>query len=261
MPIVGGALLPHSPLLLPALKPEVRTQVSKTSAAITALGQALVTLEPDVLVVVAAHTETDNPRRGYALLQAPRLAYAFNQLGDLSTAGTFHGAVGFIHRLKERLETSFPIPLATMGNLPYTFALPLVTLGSPLNTKPVVCLQLPKIIPLDELNTLGALLAEALAITRERVVLLGSGDLAHATAQTATAAKIFDQLFQTACQQNSLEQLVNLDPAVRKLTRECLHAPACLLYRLAQDQAITTTVRSYEAPGGVGLLVAEVSWR
>lgn len=259
MPIVGAALLPHSPLLLPGLTPEARALVAKSASAIAAVATSLQHLEPDVLLVMVCHTNQHDSVNRYALLQGSNLPYAFNELGDLSTTGSFKTAVGFTHHLKEQLETSFPVPLVSTTPLPYGLSVPLVALGAPLNTKPIVCLQLPQNIPLDELNSLGELVKESLASTKERVVVIAAGDLAHVNQKTSTEAKIFDQLFQTACQESSLEKLVNLDLGIRQLTHECLQAPATFLYRLLQGHKLGTTLRSYEAPAGVGLLVAEIS--
>ncbi len=261
MPIVGGALLPHSPLLLPGLTPEARKLAAKSSEALARLAEFVRGLTPDILLVVAAHADAGAMEPGYALLQGATLPYNFSALGDLVTAGSFKGAVGFTHHLKEQIETRFPLPLVSTLALPYSFAIPPLALGQPLSTKPLVCLRLPKELKLDELNTLAGVLQETMATARERVVVLAAGDLAHATPATTTEAKIFDQLFQVACEESSLEKLMNLDVALRRTTRECLQAPACFLYRLFQGTNHATELYSYEAPVGVGLLVAQVSLR
>jgi aromatic ring-opening dioxygenase LigB subunit len=233
--------------------------VAKSAEALAQVVEALAALNPDVLVVVTAHGDAQAPTQDYALLQGATLPYDFSSLGDLVTQGALKGAVGFTHHLKEQLETRFPIPLVSIKALPYSFAIPVIALGQALSSKPVVCLQVPEEIKLDDLNTLGGLLQEAMNSTKQRVVVLAAGDLAHAKPNTTTEAKIFDQLFQVACEESSLEKLMNLDPNLRHTTHECLQAPACFLYRLLEGTQHTTKLISYEAPVGVGLLVAQVS--
>jgi len=256
MPLVGAAILPHSPLLLPGLRSEIKTQVQKTTVAIHSLADELYAREPEVLLLMAAHTATTGLSDRYAFIQAPQLPYSFAEFGDLKTQGEFKGAVGFTHRLKERWETVFPFPLVSVKQLPYTFAVPLVVLGEPLNKLPVVCLQVPKEIPVDEIKRLALLLSEELDIARERVVMLAAGDLAHATTETLTESQIFDKLFCSACDQCSVDKLVNLEADLRARTRECLWAPTTLLCATLGECNTHMDVISYESPVGVGFLVA-----
>ncbi|MBI5465915.1 MAG: hypothetical protein HY974_01345 [Candidatus Kerfeldbacteria bacterium] len=257
MPIVGAGLLPHSPLLLPGLLPEVRAQAVKTSAAIGQLAVELYALQPDVILIIAAQPESIEAA-GYHLLQAPKFFSSFAEFGDLVTQGEFTGAVGFTYLLKEGGETKFPLPMLSPVKLPYIFSIPLTYLDKPLNSLPVCCLQVPSQVSLDDLGKLSQLLEEAWARAQARVVVLASGDLAHHLGQAVTESVLFDKLFQAALTNHQLDTLLNIDPAIRWRSRECLWAPAAVLYSGLRQRKITTKVLSYEAPFKVGFLVAQI---
>lgn len=259
MPIVSATILPHSPLLLPGLADEVRQAVSKTITAINNMGEKILAQKPDVILVIAAHNGVAGGSNKYALFQGPEFNYAFNQFGDLATSGSFKGAVGFIHHLKEKLETKFPLPLVSTNLLPYTLAIPLICLGNTLNNLPSACLQIPKEISADEIKQLAALLGEEISNMSERVAIIAAGDLAHTNEISDTKAKIFDQLFQAACHNNSLNKLINMDLTARRELKECLWAPVILLYSLFGEYKISTQIISYETPTGIGFLVAEIN--
>lgn len=259
MPIVSATILPHSPLLLPGLIDEARKAVGKTTAAINNVGEKILAKKPDVVLVISAHTGAADGFNKYALFQGPEFNYAFNQFGDLATNGSFKGAVGFIHHLKEKLEIKFPLPLVSADLLPYTLAIPLVCLGGVLNNLAVACLQIPKEISADEIKQLATLLGEEISNMSERVAVIAAGDLAHTNETSNTKAKIFDQLFQAACHNNSLNKLTNMDILARREVKECLWAPVTLLYSLLGECKISTQIISYEMPVGIGFLVAEVN--
>ncbi len=258
MPLVAAALLPHSPALLPGLAPEVGASLKKTITAINEVAQDFSVCQLDILFIIAAHTETDGSSRQYALLQSPTLAYAFAEFGDLVTTGEARGAVGFTHRLKERMETAFPVPLVSVQKLPYTFSIPYVLLSSVLGGVKLVCLQLPKNIHLDEVNRLAHFLSEHLASCKERVALVAAGDLGHLLEENSAEARIFDQAFQVAVVSNDLEKIINIDSALREKVKDCLWAPTVLMYASLQPVKFSTTISSYEAPLGVGFLVARI---
>jgi aromatic ring-opening dioxygenase LigB subunit len=259
MPLISATILPHSPLLLPGLTDEARAAVSKTTTAIGSLSEKILSQKPDVIFIISAHTGLVGGSNKYALLQGPKFNYVFNQFGDLVTSGSIKGAIGFTHHLKEKLETKFPLPLVSAELLPYTFAIPLVCLGATINSLPIACLQIPKEISADEIKRLATLLSEEISAMPERVAIIATGNLSHNKETSNTQAKIFDQLFQAACQENSLNKLTNMDVSVRREIEECLWSPTTLLYSLLGEQKVSTQIISYEASVGIGFLVAEIN--
>lgn len=256
MPVIAAAIVPHSPLLLPGLAPAMRRQVEATSQALGRLSSELGALAPETVLIIAAHRREDSGADHFRLWQGPHWRYSFRQFGDLATSGQLRGAVGFTHHLKEQLETSYPIPLASAAALPYTLTVPLACLGLPLVSLPIACLEVPGNISWEELHRVGTLIGEQLTQTQERVVLLAAGDLASSGARDKTEAKIFDQVFAGAIKTAAVDKLVNLDPALRARTKESLWAPALFSCSALTEQLRGAAILSYEAPAGVGLLVA-----
>lgn len=256
MPIVAATIIPHSPVLLPGLAEPVRKNVAQTTSAIATLAQQLLKLEPDLLLMVTAHAEPTGSSHRLGLLQGPKFSFSFAEFGDLVTTGSVPGAVGFVHHIKEQLETSFPIPFISGDELPYTMGVPLACLGVQFSNLPLAGLQLPKDITWEELRRLSQFLAEHLAQSNKRLVIVATGDLSHTTKTDATECKIFDQVFTNSVRAAEIDTLANLDQKLRERTRECLWAPTLFLATVLQEQYRGAKVLSYEAPAGVGLLVA-----
>jgi len=54
--IIGGCIVPHPPLLIPAIGGKERETVRSTYTSLQELARRLVELEPDVLVITSPHT-------------------------------------------------------------------------------------------------------------------------------------------------------------------------------------------------------------
>lgn len=259
MPLIGAAILPNSPALLPGLASATKQPVAPTLLACNQVSQEIVKAGPDILLLVAGETETIKLADSFALLQGPYFDYRFAEFGDLVTRGRLTGAVGFVHHLKEQLETSFPIPLVTQSILPYTFAVPLASGTPPLTQLPIACLNLPRKPRINDLLRLGDILSEHLATLNQRVAIGALGTLAQHAGPDIASAKIYDQLIVSNCQQQNLERLVNLDPQLRLSAHETLWGPLVLLYACLAGKRSQTTLQSYAAPLGIGFLVAQVT--
>lgn len=256
MPIVGGGLLPNSQLLLPGLSAEVRKAVSKTTAAISRLAHELYAREPDVMIMLAVDEAASAKQPRYSLLQAPELPYSFASLGDLTTFGTAHLAYGLTHLLKERWETSFPLPLVTPSQLPAAFSLPLVSLGLPLSNLPLVALRLPLDATHDELHHLSELLGSELERLPQRSLIMGVGTLGHGSSKADSNATMYDRQFKRALEATP-DQLVNLDSALRQQVKDTLWPAATLAWLCYGNHSVRLERTSYEAPTGLGYLVGQ----
>ena len=258
MPIVAAGILSNNPLLLPGLSDEAHGLVTKTNQAATKLGKKIAEHKPDIILFITTIKQS-NPTVGFSFLQQPNFPYEFNELGDLITNGTARGAIGFVHRLKEHLETSFPIPLITQKRLPFNFAIPLVSLGQTLNEIPLAALIIPNSPTPDQLQKLARALNEELSVSAEKIALIVAGDLAETNKKYASEAKIFNQHFNTACQSTQpAQELINLQEGLRQNTNESLWASTTLLYLTLGEKKSTTEILSYETQANTGLLVAYI---
>lgn len=252
MPLVGCALVPNSPLLLPGLSPEARQKVAKVTAALERLAGELYARQPDVAVVLAESSDFQRP----TLLQNQEFKYQFAELGDLATQGSCRGALGFTHRMKERYETSYPIPLMSPEFLPPAAGIPLVVLPALANSCSVAVLMLPPQLTADDIKHLGQVLSAELTASRERVVLMACGTLAVHGKRFAADATVYDKAFLSSLAEHASEGLLNLDSELRNRVEETLWAPTCVMRSARDEISLACEIIEYGAPCGVGLVVA-----
>lgn len=260
MPLVTAAVVPNSPLLLPGLNTKARNCVVKTTSAINALEAHLNAFAPEVLLLLATTTDTTISGHKYSMLQAPKLAYQFSEFGDLTTVGIAQIALGFTHQLKEKCETSFPIPLSSPKQLPYIFSVPVALLSGKFAAIPIACIQLPINIPLDEITQLAKIIKDHCAESSKRVAILAAGLLARHKNSSDTDAPIFDRQFQLLATRSDAMALLNLDSTIRMRIPQTMWEPASLLYSILSGHNVVTDVLSYESPLGVGLLTASINF-
>lgn len=253
MPIVGAAIIPNSPLLLPKLSVTAQKHVIKTKEAIYRLGHELYALQPS-LVIIIGKSESNLPV--CSLLQAPKLSYSFAEWGDMVTAGEALIATGFTHSLKERAETSFPIILKSDTKLPTNLAVTVALLLPYLEKIPYVFLQLPKNISVDNLTKLSSILTEQCNISAERIVLLSVGTLGQKREKENNESLVFDKYLQSAIVPMNINSLINIDPSLRQRVKESVWLPTTLLGLVISERVLDTQILSYESPSQVGYLVA-----
>lgn len=98
------------------------------------------------------------------------------------------------------------------------------------------------------------------------VAFLASGDLSHRLKREAPAgynptAYKFDQEIIDALRCNAPERIINLDQSLRKLAGECGYRSMLVALGIARQLPCACEVLSYEAPFGVGYLVAQLTNR
>jgi len=261
MPVCGAVLLPNSPLLLPGLKDQVKQAVAKTRQAITDLAVELLARQPDMLFLISSVTPTTILSvQQWSLWQAPLSRLDFSAFGDLLTNLTSRGAVGFTHRLKEKLETKFNLPLVTGLSLPYTAGVPLVNLVSLGIDLPVVYLQVPSNIEVGQFKVLGEELGDFLQTSPERIILVAAGELGLTTGYRAAEGKLFNQQFVGLAQAADWGSLFNLPLSLRQDSGQTVWSPAMLVYSILKNSPLILVGKVYEAPLGVGWLTAEFNF-
>src|SRR5207248_7453031 len=104
---------------------------------------------------------------------------------------------------------------------------------------------------------------QAIATVKRPVAFIASGDLSHRLKPGAPAgfnpeAHLFDEEVVDAIRNSQTNRIVNIDQKLRQLAGECGYRS--MLVALGATEGITSAceVLSYEAPFGVGYLVAQL---
>ena len=115
----------------------------------------------------------------------------------------------------------------------------------------------------DHLN-FGGSIRRAAAKINVPTALVASGDLSHRLKPEAPAgfnpvAKTFDEQVVAAIREHSPQRIAEIDPDLRRLAGECGYRSMLVALGATRDSPEACDVLHYEAPFGVGYLVAQLT--
>jgi MEMO1 family protein len=110
----------------------------------------------------------------------------------------------------------------------------------------------------------GRSVSRAVEKVARPVAFIASGDLSHRLTPGAPAgfhpeARRFDEEVVEAIRDSSPERVVNIDQGLRRLAGECGYRSMLVAFGVCADAAPDFEVLHYEAPFGVGYLVAQLA--
>jgi MEMO1 family protein len=116
----------------------------------------------------------------------------------------------------------------------------------------------------DDHLRFGACIRKAVEDVGRRVAFIASGDLSHRLKPRAPAgynpdAHVFDDQVVEALRSNAPQRIVEIDYNVRKLAGECGYRSMLVAIGASSELPSSCEVLSYEAPFGVGYLVAQLT--
>jgi len=267
--IVGGWYSPHPPIIIPAVGQGEEKLASATISSMQQAAQEIAELRPDAVIVCGPHgplfadaftVETDPVMRGdFSAFGAKEEQITVAVDLDLTTAIINEcedqelPLVGLTTRLKRRFQLT--------SRLDHGAAIPLWFLRAANEGElpPVVLVNMSG-LPLIEHYALGVAAQRAVQKSGKRVAIIGSGDLSHCLSETAPAGYHPDaHQFDAAVAELFRSQQVQELPALEELATvagECGLRPLAVFLGCFEGLAGRYQVLSYEAPWGVGYLVA-----
>ena len=116
----------------------------------------------------------------------------------------------------------------------------------------------------DDHVRFGSCIRSAVDQVGRRVAFIASGDLSHRLKPQAPAgynpdAHIFDEQVVDALRSNDPQRIVNIDYNLRRLAGECGFRSMLVAIGASSELPPSCDVLSYEAPFGVGYLVAQIT--
>jgi MEMO1 family protein len=116
----------------------------------------------------------------------------------------------------------------------------------------------------DDHLSFGSCIRQAIDDVGRRVAIVASGDLSHRLKPEAPAgynplAHEFDEQVVRAIRSNLPQQIEQIDPGLRKLAGECGYRSMLVAIGATRELPANGEVISYEAPFGVGYLVAQLA--
>lgn len=258
--IVFAAHVPHSPLLLKTVGKTKRKPFKATIEALQRVAESLSRARPDTIVVISSHA-TIHPN-AFSINLHDEYYVDLTEFGDLATDREFAANPSLVDTIQRALRRDqVQITLDSDAKLDYGTSVPLLLL-----TENVPDIRIVPIsdsgLPAKDHFLFGRALKEVLATRPERIAVISSGDLSHSLTSTSPAGfqkegEKFDQAVRLAIEHNAASQLLSFEPEFVFAAADCAYRQLLVLFGVLEQTNVRTEVLSYEAPLGVGMLVAQ----
>lgn len=258
--IVFSGIVPTSPLLLEAINPQGLPLVQKTRRALQEMAEDLAAAHPDTIVLIAEQA-TMYPE-AFSLNVADPYVATFEEFGDLGYRKTYHPDFSLVDKLQRDLRAlGEPVSLSTDAKLTHSTSVPLEFLTQHLDDVRILPIAPSRLDPKSQF-AFGTALRNVLLATHKRVAVIAAGDTAHALNEDSPVpahpdGKKFDKLLIELIENRNVVGLLGIDEAMRDNAKEAIYRQVLILMGILVDHATSPILHNYEAPLGVGHLVAE----
>lgn len=260
--LVFSGIAPHPPIMVPEVGRESIAAVRNSIEAMAELTRRVVESGAEAVILISPHAplEVDS----FVAYQGPEVFVDFSNFQapgvDFSAPVDTELLAAITHTAAREnyTVTNLPDDLLDHGT-----AVPLYFLLRNGWSGPVVALGYSFLSNEDHLR-FGSCIARAVEQVGRRVAFIASGDLSHRLKPSAPAgynpaAHLFDDEVVNALRENAPRRIVTIDPGLRKLAGECGYRSMLVAIGVTSELPLTCEVMNYEAPFGVGYLVAQLT--
>lgn len=257
--LVFAAFTPNSPLLTPEINKDKLLAVEKTRTAMQELADELYASKPDTVVII-----TDHPTRyrdAFCISLSDPYKFDLKEFGHFGFDRTFRPDLMLIDQLQRTLrKAGQPITMSSDEALHYASAVPLSILTARLPKVNLVPIAYCDLEPKAHFE-FGQNIKEAIISSSKRIAVIAAADMAHTLSLDGPAplhsdGQIFDDKIQELISTKNSAGLLTIKPKILKNAKQLSHLPLTIMFGLLDHVAVEPTILSYEAPFGVGFLVA-----
>ena len=257
MSILAAFMVPHPPMIVPAIGRGSEKQVETTVQAYEQVAREIAALKPDTIVITSPH----------ALMYADyfHISPGTSARGSFSDFGA--GQVRFdveydaeLVELITRLAQAQDFPAGTLGErqkeLDHGTMVPLWFMQREYTDFKLVRIGLSG-LPLTDHYTLGKMAAEAANRLERRIVFVASGDLSHKLQNYgpygfAPEGPVYDERIMDVCSRGAFGELFDFDETFCEKAAECGHRSFVIMAGALDGLAVKATQLSHEDVTGVG---------
>ncbi|MGI8838535.1 MAG: AmmeMemoRadiSam system protein A [Pyrinomonadaceae bacterium] len=260
--IVFSGIAPHPPIMVPEVGREAIAEVRGSIDAMAELTRRIIRSGAETVVLISPHAPLSpdafvayhsQPLQGnFANFRAPATSIEFTLDEELLSA-IVNAAAG----------ANYEVPTLDDYDLDHGTAVPLYFLDRNGWQGRVVALGY-SFLGNEEHLKFGECIRTAAESTGRAIAFVASGDLSHrlkpeAPAGYNSSAHLFDEQVVDALTRNTPAEIAAIDPDLRRAAGECGYRSMLVALGLSQALPAACEVLHYEAPFGVGYLVAQMT--
>ena len=257
MPVLAAYMVPHPPLIVPAIGQGSERQVDATCRAYARTAKEIAGLRPETIIISSPHAEMYadyfhiSPGRtaegSFSRFRAPQVHFRENYDTELVQA-------------IEREAKKHGFPAGTLGQrdreLDHGTMVPLYFIRQQYDGFRLVRIGLSG-LPLEEHYRLGQMIGNAVSETGRRVVFIASGDLSHKLQSYgpygfAPEGPQYDERIMDVCGRAAFGELFDFSEAFCESAAECGHRSFVIMAGVLDGLAVQAEKLSHEDVTGVG---------
>ena len=257
MPILAGFMVPHPPLIVPAVGRGGEEEIIETTKAYERVADEIAALKPETIIITSPHSimyadyfhisPRDSARGSFINFGAPEVSFREEYDTELVEA---------ICDLAE--ESDFPA--GTMGerdrSLDHGTMVPLFFIEQKYRTFKLIRIGLSG-LPLTDHYKFGQMIAKAVEQTGGRVVIVASGDLSHKLQDYgpygyAPEGPEYDSRIMDVMGRGAFGELLDFDEGFCDRAAECGHRSFVIMAGAMDGKAVKAQTYSHQDVTGVG---------
>ena len=257
MPVIAAFMVPHPPLIVPAVGKGGEKQIEATARVYEQVAEEIKTLKPDTLIITSPHSVMYSD-------------YFHISPGD-GASGSFRGFRAPGVRFTEKYDTALVerlcaladadgFPAGTLGErdntLDHGTMVPLWFIRQKYSGGELVRIGLSG-LPLTDHYRLGQYIARAAEETGKRAVLIASGDLSHKLQEYgpygfAEEGPEYDRRIMDVCGRAAFGELFDFSESFCDKAAECGHRSFVIMAGAFDGLSVRATALSHQDVTGVG---------
>lgn len=262
--LVFSGIAPHPPIMVPEVGRESIFKVVDSIEAMAELTKRIIDSGAETVILISPHAPLEED--SFVAYEGPEVTGDFSNFNapEISFTAQIDGEILSAIR-KAAASQNYGVTLLRDQFLDHGTAVPLYFLQRHGFHGKVVTLGYSFLSNDDHLR-FGTSIRNAVEEVGRRVAFVASGDLSHRLKPHAPAgynpeAHGFDDQVVEALRSNNPQRIVEIDHNLRKLAGECGYRSMLVAIGACSSLQPSCEVLSYEAPFGVGYLVAQLTNR
>ncbi|HYW73022.1 MAG TPA: AmmeMemoRadiSam system protein A [Pyrinomonadaceae bacterium] len=261
--LVFVGIAPHPPIMVPEVGRDAIAEVRASIEGMAELTRRVIASGAETVVTISPHAPLE--REAFIAYDGPQLHGDFANFR--APAATINAELddALLHEITRTAANEHLLVMRIRGfDLDHGTAVPLYFLRRNGWSGKVVSLGY-NFLSNEAHVRFGNCVREAIQKTGRRTAFVASGDLSHRLKPEAPAgyspqAYLFDDQVVDAVHNCAPDRIVEIDQELRRAAGECGYRSMLVAIGAAAEQTSNCEVISYEAPFGVGYLVAQLSY-